>query len=442
MTHTHRFWPIIILLWAAGSIPAAAQKPLVGSFCISPKQIAFSKCILDPLAVPGQTLIVKNCGNATLSWFTSVTYNPFVANWFSYGPANGALSAGDSVQMSLSVQGNLLPGTYRATLIFTSPNADNSPQRIEITYTVYGEPRMLVAPRTLIFTAPQYAAALPAAQGFDVIDSSRCNLDWSARADSSWLNFALGGHGQFSERVNVWVNTTALPVDTHRTVVRLTSRNASNKSDSVVVLYIVTESVPLPPDSLRVERVSDTELYLVWRDRSNNEDWFEIQRSDSLAVARDTARAAWDSAGYVYQNTSTWLDKGLAPCTKYLYRVRAVNRFGASAWSNVASGTTCREQGVLTERTIYAYPNPLVNDNGTTFSFTVSKASEVTIRIVDAANIVHRTIHVPVTDVVNCMAVKWDGRDEGGGKLPNGVYFYLITSDAGERSVGKLAILR
>lgn len=426
------------------TIPAQEIQPkaAVGSFCISIKSLSFSKCVLDPLPVPAQTFTMKNCGNTTLSWFTSVTYAVGATNWLTVAPANGALSAGDSATIVVNINAVLPPGAYDATINFSSPNANNSPQKVDVTYFVYGETRMQITPRVLVFQAVQFSSVLPQAQTFTVTDSSRCGLQWSATAESSWVSHAIVGRGQYIDYVNVWMNVTNLPVDTHRTVIRLRSSNASNRIDSVVVYYIINAGLPDAPDSLRVEKVSDTELYLIWRDRSNNEDGFFVERYDSLKYARDTTKARWDSVGIVFQNTSTFLDNLLSPCTKYYYRVRAFNRFGRSGYSNIDSGTTCREKAVLTNESIYAYPNPIRNDRGTTFQFTLSQSADVTIRIVDAANSVHRTIHVAADDARSCTKVAWDGRGDNGSELPNGVYFYLIQSTAGERAVGKIALLK
>jgi hypothetical protein len=38
--------------------------------------------------------------------------------------------------------------------------------------------------------------------------------------------------------------------------------------------------------------------------------------------------------------------------------------------------------------------------------------------------------------------VIWNGRNDNGGIVANGVYFYVIESSAGERAVGKIAVLK
>ena len=417
-------------------------RTLIGSFCLSKNSLAFSRCILDPNPVALQTITIRNCGNSTLSWFTSLTYNSPQTNWVNVSPANGALTAGDSVTVGVTITGALLTGSYSATINLSSPNANNSPQRITLTYTVFSEPRMQITPRTLTFTGTRNSLTLPQAQSFSVTDSSRCNLQWSAATDTSWVQFGIAGRGQYTDKVNVWLSTTNLIADTHRAVIHLTSPNASNKSDSVVIYYIVADELPAAPDSLRVIKISDTQLDVVWRDRSTNEDGFVVERKPLYSDSARNASAKWDTVGYTFPNVGYFRDLRLQPCSAYAYRVLAFNALGASPYSNIDSNTTCRERGILTEQSVFAYPNPLKANQTTTIQFPLTQFSDVTIRIVDAANTVHRMIQIPKEQVESCTKVSWDGRNGEGKELPNGVYFYLITSAAGERAVGKIAVLR
>jgi hypothetical protein len=40
------------------------------------------------------------------------------------------------------------------------------------------------------------------------------------------------------------------------------------------------------------------------------------------------------------------------------------------------------------------------------------------------------------------LAIPWDGRNERGEFVANGVYFYVIESSSGETAIGKVAVLR
>lgn len=88
---------------------------------------------------------------------------------------------------------------------------------------------------------------------------------------------------------------------------------------------------PDAPSNLTAVGVSSGQIDLSWKDESDNEDEFEIQRKSGGGFETiDTAGA--DSTGYS--------DTGLDAETGYTYRVRAVNAEGASGWTDEASATT------------------------------------------------------------------------------------------------------
>jgi hypothetical protein len=84
---------------------------------------------------------------------------------------------------------------------------------------------------------------------------------------------------------------------------------------------------------LTVRYGSLTQLDLSWTDRSNNETGFEIQRQ--------TPGGAWTPIATAAANATGYSDTGLTPLSTYIYRVRAVNTLGPSAyWSNDAWAET------------------------------------------------------------------------------------------------------
>jgi FtsP/CotA-like multicopper oxidase with cupredoxin domain len=90
---------------------------------------------------------------------------------------------------------------------------------------------------------------------------------------------------------------------------------------------------PVAPSNLVATAVSSSAIDLVWSDGSDNEDGFEIERSEG--GANNFSSVA--SAGIDQQAYS---DSGLAADTAYDYRVRAINGAGQSNYSNTASATT------------------------------------------------------------------------------------------------------
>jgi len=100
--------------------------------------------------------------------------------------------------------------------------------------------------------------------------------------------------------------------------------------------------------------------------------------------------------------------------------------------------------GPLGNQNIYAYPNPFNPESETAnLRFKLGKDGNVTITVYDISN-------TKVKEVISSVAMSagveqsftWDGRNESGNIVGNGVYFYVIESSSGERAVGKVAVLR
>ena len=88
--------------------------------------------------------------------------------------------------------------------------------------------------------------------------------------------------------------------------------------------------VPLPPINLSVTAVSSSQINLTWTDQSTSETGFQIERKTG---AGGTYALIVTTAA----NATTYSNSGLAEGTTYFYRVRAVNSYGNSAYSNEAS---------------------------------------------------------------------------------------------------------
>ena len=108
---------------------------------------------------------------------------------------------------------------------------------------------------------------------------------------------------------------------------------------------------------------------------------------------------------------------------------------------NVVSSTTLRLRNVLN------YPNPFTSR--TTFTFLASQSCICTVKIYTVAGrLIHEIEDIPLQ--ANELAqVEWDGRDQDGDALANGVYFYKVTakSDANgtsmsDEKIQKLVIVR
>jgi photosystem II stability/assembly factor-like uncharacterized protein len=74
------------------------------------------------------------------------------------------------------------------------------------------------------------------------------------------------------------------------------------------------------------------------------------------------------------------------------------------------------------------YPNPFTSDEGTTFRYTLSHDSLVTIKILNTAGAFIRTVTEDAARSSGVQEDKWDGRDEHGNPVSFGMYIYSITA--------------
>jgi hypothetical protein len=102
------------------------------------------------------------------------------------------------------------------------------------------------------------------------------------------------------------------------------------------------EMPPAAPTELSAGTpIRPTDVYLLWRDNSDNEDTFRVERSTEGAGGPWTVLS--QVPGQCLPSDATrclYVDRELTPDTTYLYRVAAVNSADTSAYSNVASATT------------------------------------------------------------------------------------------------------
>jgi hypothetical protein len=95
----------------------------------------------------------------------------------------------------------------------------------------------------------------------------------------------------------------------------------------------VAPTVPAPPSLPAATPLSPTSVQFTWRDNSNNETQFLIER-------RPAGVGGFTQIGAVGANVTTYIDNTVVAATAYDYHVRASNSAGASGFSNVATVTT------------------------------------------------------------------------------------------------------
>lgn len=100
--------------------------------------------------------------------------------------------------------------------------------------------------------------------------------------------------------------------------------------------------------------------------------------------------------------------------------------------------------GPLSNENIYAYPNPFNPEiEQAKFRFKLGKDGNVTITVFDISNTKVKAVVSGASISAGVeQSVIWNGRNDRGDIVGNGVYFYIIESSSGERAVGKLVVLK
>lgn len=108
--------------------------------------------------------------------------------------------------------------------------------------------------------------------------------------------------------------------------------NTSAMSDSATVKTPAAGTPPAPPTELEGIAINCNNVELKWKDNSDNEDGFKIERKEGAGSYSEIAT--------VTANTSVFTDSTVAASKSYTYRVRSYNGFGNSTYSNELLITT------------------------------------------------------------------------------------------------------
>jgi hypothetical protein len=140
----------------------------------------------------------------------------------------------------------------------------------------------------------------------------------------------------------------------------------------LIIVILLSAIIALP------KTASAAQLTLTWKDSSNNEDGFEVERktgtTGSFAVIATKG-----------PNTTSHIDANLASGITYCYRVLAFNAAGDSAYSNEACGTTPSSQTFTLTVTKTGSGNGTVTSSpagincGSTCSATYTSSTTVTL---------------------------------------------------------------
>ncbi|MDB6026556.1 MAG: hypothetical protein JWM68_2779, partial [Verrucomicrobiales bacterium] len=88
------------------------------------------------------------------------------------------------------------------------------------------------------------------------------------------------------------------------------------------------------PTNVRAKALGQDRIEVKWTDNSSNENGFEVQKS------RTSGSGPWNTIKKTNANDEQYTESGLAPGTKYWFRVRAFNGQDNSEWANPDNATT------------------------------------------------------------------------------------------------------
>ena len=181
--------------------------------------------------------------------------------------------------------------------------------------------------------------------------------------------------------------------------------------ETTISWFLASDVPPVAPSNLLATASGIGQIALVWTDNSINEAGFRIERKSQGSSFAEIALVA--------PGIESYLDEGLLPGKKYMYRVSAFNSGGTSLYSNKASATTAaaKQAGLTIE--LNNYPNPF---NPTTrISFKVPADMNVTLTLYD---LLGREVAVLVDGFVR------SGYHEvtlDGSPMASGTYIYRLT---------------
>ncbi len=137
--------------------------------------------------------------------------------------------------------------------------------------------------------------------------------------------------GTVAQNVTVFRNTGLPAGATYR--YRVLAYNAVGNSPPSNEVSATLPTVPAAPTNLVARATSSTQIELTWRDNAANESGFNLERKTGTT-------GAWIEITRLTPNTTQVVNRGLQAGTAYVYRLRAFNQAGLSAWSNEATPST------------------------------------------------------------------------------------------------------
>jgi hypothetical protein len=276
-----------------------------------------------PFSPSTQTYTLQNTGSVTLNWTASKS-----ATWTTLSATSGALNAGASTNITVSINTNansLAAGSYTDTVSFTNATNGAGTTTRSVSLTVNPTPGVLSVTPTnaLISSGYQAGPFSPSNQVYTLQNTGGTAINWKATNTTTWTTLSITNgalNAGASTNVTVRINTNANSLAAGNYSDSVTFTNTSNTSGSAIraVSLTVNAVVLNAPTSLTATQLTSSSVRLNWVDNSTGEDGDAVER----AVKQGNSFGAFSQIGTTGPNAITFTNSGVSKAT-YRYRVRA-----------------------------------------------------------------------------------------------------------------------
>lgn len=192
---------------------------------------------------------------------------------------------------------------------------------------------------TATATTPVAAPVAPSGLTATASSATQVVLSWTDNAgnETGFLIERKTGSGAYSQIATVgqgvvaYTDTTVSANTAYTYRVRATNA-AGNSSYSNTAAVTTPQVIPATPTGLGATATGPTAVDLDWSDSSSNETGFLIERK--------TGAGSFVQIATVGSNVTSYTNSGLTADTDYVYRIRATNAAGNSAYSSTVAVTT------------------------------------------------------------------------------------------------------
>jgi hypothetical protein len=232
------------------------------------------------------------------------------------------------------------------------------------------------------------------------------------------------------------LGSVVLDVDSNRVDAKFLDEQGGIRDYFTMIKSEKSNPPPLAPSHLAVKIIGSSTINLTWKDNSNNEEGFKIERK--------TDNGSFSAVAALGPNLVSYTDNDLSFNTSYTYRVRAYGTTSRSNYSNEASATTGTRTEVETRndetQRVPAklalhqnYPNPFGEaaassafsggNPRTNIRFDLPRAVHVTLKVF---NLMGEEVATLVNETRRAGAHSVGFSAE---QLPGGIYFYELRAE-------------